>query len=373
MAAGVDVTDYDIISTPALSRESRVKESPAIMITASHNEPEFNGLKFLVNGEGASAEAVRASLREEKAVRKSFGGGIARKGAKPCYNDDLVNKFGEASCKGVGVALDLGGGAAIPHAVPILRRLGCEILPINDSMGIFNRRIDPMADDLLKALVRAEKCDIGLGFDCDGDRLCVVDDKGVKRSGDFMLTLAISRMLKDPGEKRVVVSQDTTVAIDEIVGKAGGEVFRSKVGEANVVAMMREKGAKIGGEGSSGGLIDGSFNNCRDSMLAALLIVEALKEEGRRVYSSVPSYHQERIAFQAPRRKALEGLKELARRSGDADTEDGVKVRLSRRSWVLVRPSNTEDLVRVSAEAETESAAKRLAAEYARKVKELSK
>jgi phosphomannomutase len=188
-----------------------------------------------------------------------------------------------------------------------------------------------------------------------------------------MLTMALSRMLSDSGERRVVVSQDTTVAIDEIVGKVGGEVFRSRVGEANVVQMMREKRAKVGGEGSSGGLIDGSFNHCRDSMLAALLIVEALKEEGQRFYSSVPSYYQERTAIPVPRRKGTDAMKALAQNSEGADTTDGVKIRLSRRSWVLVRPSNTEDVVRISAEAETESGAKELADEYAATVRELSR
>ncbi|HYB45246.1 MAG TPA: hypothetical protein VEC92_01865 [Nitrososphaerales archaeon] len=375
VALGADVIDYGMVSTPALFRESLVRRRPAIMITASHNEPEFNGLKFVVDGAGASAEVVEASLKERRTAHGAFGGGVLRKRPRASYNDDLVKKFGEKSCEGVRVALDLGGGSAIFHAVPILRRLGCEVFPINDSAGIFNRRIDPMADELsvLRSLVKAKECDIGLGFDCDGDRLCVVDHRGLKRSGDFMLTMAVSRLLKSSGERKVVVSQDTTVAIDEIVGRAGGDVFRSKVGEANVVRMMQEKGTSVGGEGSSGGLIDGSFNHCRDSMLAALLIVEALKEQGRRFYSSVPNYHQERVAIPVPRRKGLGVVAALERSSKDADATDGVKVRVSPRSWVLVRPSNTEDVVRISAEAETESDAKKLAAKYAERVRELSK
>lgn len=375
MALGVDVADYGVASTPALFRESMVKKRPAIMVTASHNEPEFNGLKFVIDGIGASAEVVKASLREAKSAPRGFGGGVVRKKSKTSYNDDLVKRFGEGSCRGVRVALDLGGGSAIFHAVPILRRLGCEVFTINDAAGIFNRRIDPMADELsaLKALVKSKKCHVGFAFDCDGDRLCVVDEKGAKRSGDFMLTLAISRVLKESGRRRVVVSQDTTVAVDEVVTKAGGDLFRSKVGEANVVALMRGKRANLGGEGSSGGLIDGSFNHCRDSMLAALLIVKALKERGARVYSSVPSYHQERVALAVPQEKALAAVKALVGLNKGADTMDGIKLRLSKRSWVLVRPSNTEDVVRVSAEAESASGAKRLADQYAKRVRELSR
>lgn len=375
MARGANVVDYGIISTPALFRESRTKRKPAIMVTASHNEPEFNGLKFIVDGLGAGSEVVEAVVAGEKGRQRSFGSGSLKHQTETSYNDDLVARFSEGSCDGVNVALDLGGGAAIFHAVPILQRLGCEVLPINDSGGIFNRRIDPMGDDLsaLRGLVKAKSCDVGLGFDCDGDRLCVVDSKGTKRSGDYMLTLAMSGMLGDSGSKDVVVSEDTTIAIDDVVTKRGGTVFRSKVGEANVVRMMRERGVGIGGEGSSGGLIDGSFNYCRDSMLAALVIIKALKENGPKFYGSVRSYHQERSALQIPRRKAIKAVRALARSHKGADTTDGVKIWLSRKSWVLVRPSNTEDVVRVSAEAETAREAAEIVRKHMKKVRELSK
>jgi len=375
MSRGLNVVDYGVVSTPALFRESMVRRRPGIMITASHNEPEFNGLKFVVDGMGATGEMVEASLKEARPAQESFQGGVLTKRFRASYNDDLVKRFGERSCKGVKVALDLGGGSAIFHAVSILQRLGCEVLSINGSPGVFGRKVDPMSDELvaLRGIVKSKECDVGFGFDCDGDRLSVVDSKGAKRSGDFMLTLALSKMLPESGEKKVVVSQDTSVAIDELVAKHGGEVFRSKVGEANVVEMMRERGANVGGEGSSGGLIDGTFNNCRDSMLAALLIVGGLKEEGLKFYSNVRSYCQERSTVRMPRGKALSAVRALARNSKGADTTDGVKIPLSKRSWVLVRPSNTEDVVRVSAEAETQSKAEKIVCEYSEKIRGLSK
>jgi len=377
LSRGVDVVDYGVVSTPALFRESRSLSKPAIMVTASHNEPEFNGLKFVVSGVGAGGDLVESLAETKKTGAGGFDGrGRVRRPARSSYNDDLVKKFGKSSCEGVRVALDLGGGSAIFHAASILRDLGCEVLSINDSSGIFERKVDPLADDLtaLRGLVKAKRCEIGLGFDCDGDRLCVVDDGGVKRSGDFMLALALSRALKEAsGRNDVVVSQDTTLAIDEVVAERKGNVFRSKVGEANVVAMMREKGANLGGEGSSGGLIDGSFNYCRDSMLAAILIIKALKEEGSEFYGSVRNYHQERSALSMPRGKATKAVRALARGRRALDTTDGVRVSLSRRSWVLVRPSNTEDVVRISAEAETAAKAKEIVERYARRVRELSR
>jgi phosphomannomutase len=375
VSRGVKVLDFGIISTPALFRESRMRKRPAIMITASHNEPEFNGLKFLVDGVGIAAGAFSTMVEPGLRERQPFLEGSVKSEQKSSYGDDLVLRFGKDSCQGVRVALDLGGGAALVHAAGILRRLGCRVISINDAAGVFNRKVDPIADKLtlLQKLVIEDECAIGLGFDCDGDRLAVVDSRGRKRSGDFMLTLALSRLLPLSDEKSVVVSVDTTQAIDDVASKIGCKVLRSAVGEANVVNLMQHEGVRLGGEGSSGGLIDGSFNYCRDSMLAALVIIRALNDRGTGIYDEVKSYHQARVALQVKRANALRAIKTLAARHKDADTMDGVKLRLSSQSWVLIRPSGTEDAVRVSAEAETGTKAERIAKEYSTKLLELAR
>jgi len=374
ISLGATVFDYGTISTPALFRESRRRELPAVMVTASHNEPEFNGLKFIVNGVGIGQETFDAVVAGGKRRSEGFGGGSLKPTSRCTYVDDLVERFGAGSCDGAKVAVDLGGGAAISHAVPLLRRLGCEVSSLNDSYGVFNRRVDPVADDLglLRRVVKQKGCDVGLGFDCDGDRLVIVDSAGRKRTGDFMLSLALSELLAATGEKKVVVSTDTTQAVDDVAKKVGAQVFRSKVGEANVVGVMKDKNARLGGEGSSGGLIDGSFNYCRDSMLAALAIIRALKRQGRGFYESVPTYFQERVALGLPRAKALQGIRRLAKMHDSPDLADGLKVMLPNRSWVLVRPSGTEDVVRVSAEARSSEEAARVAKTYAKRLKELS-
>jgi phosphomannomutase/phosphoglucomutase len=373
LSGGTRVADCEIISTPALFRESRGRRKPAVMVTASHNEPEFNGLKFIVEGMGIGKDTFDAVVGAKRGKRGQPRFGTMKKAPRPTYVDDLVSRFGAGSCEGVRVAIDLGGGAAISQSPQVLKRLGCEVLSINDAYGVFNRKVDPVADNLvvLRKLVKEKGCDVGMAFDCDGDRLVIVDARGRKKSGDYMLTLALSEML-EPGEK-VAVSLDTTNAVDDVVGKAGGEVFRSKVGEANVVATMKEKGVKLGGEGSSGGLIDGAFNYCRDSMLAAIVIIGGLRKKGHKFYDSVPSYHQERLALTIPREKAQKALRSLAKKYDEADTTDGVKVSLAKHEWVLVRPSGTEDLVRVSAEAETSARAGRMARTFAAKMKELSR
>ena len=372
---GITVADFGVVSTPALFRESLTRGRPAVMVTASHNEPEHNGLKFIVDGKGIGQglfdQVVGPSRWELSPLRQ----GAVKHPAGTRYVDDLVKRFGEGSCEGVKVALDLGGGAAISHAIPLLRRLGCVVSSVNDSPGVFTRRVDPTADDLglLRRIVKAKGCDVGFGFDCDGDRLVIVDDAANKRTGDYMLTLALAQMLAGSKEKTVVVSVDTTQAVDLVAEAAGAKVLRSRVGEANVVSKMLENGARLGGEGSSGGLIDGSFNYCRDSLLAALTVVRALKMRGRKAYGEVKSFQQSRVAVQVQRTKAARAIKTLAAKSPGADLTDGVKIWPTKRSWVLIRVSGTEDVTRVSAEAETASKAAEAARTYAAKLKELCK
>lgn len=371
LGTGADVVDYGALSTPAIFRESRIHERPAIIVTASHNEPEWNGLKFVVNGRGINQTEFdvvvgKARKREDLAApgRLSSAEGFS-------YNKDLVEMAGEGSAQGVKVVLDLNGGVASGHAPEILRELGCQVSTIGDTKGIFFRTIDPTNDplDMLCKAVKKEGADVGFAFDCDGDRLVLVDNEGKKRTGDYMLTLAIKEALPNISRKDVVVSVDTTQAVDEVVKEEGGQVFRAKVGEGNVMGLMAQKGARLGGEGSSGGVIDASFNNCRDSMVAAAVIVRALKRKGTKAYGQVRSYHQAREKMAMARKKALVAVKKLQKEHPDADALDGLKIKTSSSSWVLIRVSNTEDGVRVSTEAPSSKEAEQLAHTYLLKVK----
>jgi phosphomannomutase len=375
LAAGARVVDFGIVSTPALFRESRKQKVPALMITASHNEPEWNGLKFIVNGRGVDLDQLTSVVMDSKTTGQATLGGRISRHRRQSYDDDLIQKFGEGSFGGVKVALDPGGGAALVHAPGILRALGCKVTTINDTPGVFDRTIDPVADDLslLQRVVKADRCDIGLAFDCDGDRLVIIDSEGKKRSGDFMLTMALDEILRTTTDRSVVVSVDTTQAVDELVRSVKGKVYRSKVGEANVVQTMLDTGAQFGGEGSSGGLIDGSFNFCRDSMLAALTIIRSIKTNGIKAFRETKNYSQTRLALPLIRARAVRAIKEIQKTQRNVETIDGVKVRLSPKSWVLIRPSGTEDVVRVSAEAPTAKESKRIAENFLRKLKELSR
>jgi phosphomannomutase len=371
LGTGADLVDYGVISTPAIFRESRTKATPAMVVTSSHNEPEWNGLKFVVDGRQINQAELDelVSKAPKKGGAPSPGRLIPPEGFS--YNRELAEMFGEGSAQGVKVVLDLNGGAAIGHAPEVLRALGCEVSTIGDTQGIFARTIDPTVDSLgvLCKTVRREGAHVGFAFDCDGDRLVLIDSEGKKRTGDYMVTLTIKEALQNMSRKDVVVSVDTTQAIDDVVRDAGGQVFRAKVGENNVAELMTLKGARLGGEGSSGGVIDVSFNYCRDSLVAAGIIVGALKREGTRVYDKVRSYHLTREKMEMSRKRALQAVKRLQKENPAADALDGLKIKTSGSSWVLIRVSNTEDVVRVSAEAPGAKEAEQLVRSYMLKVK----
>jgi phosphomannomutase len=373
-SAGARVIDYGVISTPALFRESRLAEVPAVMITASHNEPEWNGIKLILAGRGiaqAGMDTVLAS--KKKQGQKAMTSGTVTHRNKSSYNGELIEMAGIGSGDGVSVAIDLNGGAGIPHAPVILQGIGCNAKALGGTMGVFSRTIDPTNDSLhlLTETVKDEGLHAGFAFDCDGDRLVLVDDKGEKKTGDFMLALAVKKLLPEREKKSVVVSVDTSRAVEDVVTKLGGKVHRAKVGEANVVSKMVEEDISLGGEGSSGGLIDGSYNYCRDSMIAVTALVKAMKKSGSRIFDEVPSYEQVRLKVPFERKKALVAIKKLQKEHPEADTLDGLKIETSSKSWVLIRASGTEDAIRVSAEAKTLEEAEELADSYLNKVKRL--
>ncbi|MEE9585524.1 MAG: hypothetical protein V3W09_01330, partial [Nitrososphaerales archaeon] len=222
--------------------------------------------------------------------------------------------------------------------------------------------------------VKTNSADIGVAYDCDADRVVFVDEDGEKLPADYALLIYLKSLADSDDMKDVVVSVDTTLAIEDIVREAGCKVTYSKVGEANVVQRMLEESISIGGEGSSGGLIISDFNLCRDGVLASALVAKTVKQKGglKHVIEGLPNYHSLREKIVCRREDALQVVKTLADDEAvDVDVTDGVKIRLRDRSWVLVRPSGTEDIVRISVEAETDGEASELMGRYTGKISKI--
>ena len=347
MQCGINVFNLGMVPTPVIFRESRKYEA-GIIVTSSHNPIEWNGLKFIVNGRGINEQELKTIVHDQD-TSKSIIGTESKIESK--YIDEAVNLIGKVS-GAPKVVVDIGGGAAKNVAPILLEKIGCQVKIINENLDKCSRGPDPTAEDL-KDLISNCNGSIGFAFDLDGDRLVIVKD-GKKLSPDVTLGLGIAKAL-EMGYKKFVLSIDSSVSVEKFIQENGGEVQRSKVGEANVIDLMLKTKSQAGGEGSSGGFILPEFNYCRDGILTSGLIVSMLEKKNFvDVLELMEKYHQirEKISIESKLHdKTLETLQEkMSKQFGKIITMDGIKVIIDDESWVLVRKSNTEDIIRISAE-----------------------
>jgi phosphomannomutase len=289
------------------------------------------------------------------------------------YPQRVIEAAGKGSCNGVKVAIDTGGGVGSLFIPNIFQELGCKVFVLNDTPSIFSRIIDPTVDELreLSEFVVSNGCDVGLAFDCDADRLVIVDASGRKLSPDSTLLTCMKYFLENSRNRKVAVSVDTTLAVDEMVSEYNGTVVYAKVGEANVVRKMIENNCDVGGEGSSGGYIESGFVFCRDGVYASTLVAKIIKQNRSldQVLRNFPKYYQVRTKLECDRKLSLKILDFLLSTEKKANTLDGLKVKLSNNSWLLVRPSNTENILRISAEAPRKEEAERIVSKYSTKIR----
>ena len=345
---GCVVHRLGLVTTPEIFRYVRVSGMDGgVMVTASHNPPEWNGLKFIMkDGTGIGEEELLA-IRQSHPTLSS---GRVEPASSPYY-DNILQRVGLDSGIGVKVGLDLGGGSATKFATQLFEMMGAEVHAINMRAGAFNRRMDPTEDPLeqLSREVILHRCDVGFAFDGDGDRLVVMDAEGNKLPPDTIFALMALGTVKE--KDTVVMSVDTSSAVADIVRSNGGKVVLAPVGEANVVRTVLETKSSLGGEGSSGGVIFPDFSYCRDGLLAAALLVRSLRRSALKdIVGELPSYSLERLKMEADRPSFERGLELIRREHPDSITLDGVRINGSR-GWILFRPSRTEDAVRISVEA----------------------
>ncbi len=347
LQCGINVYNLGMVPTPVIFRESR-KYNAGIIVTSSHNPLEWNGLKFIVNGRGINEEELNFLTTDQNNSKSIIG--VETK-IESNYIDEAANLIGKVS-GAPKVVVDVGGGAARDVAPELLKKIGCQVKTINENLEGCSRGPDPTSDDL-KELISNSKGAIGFAFDLDGDRLVVVRD-GKKLSPDITLGLGVAKAL-ELGYKKFVLSIDSSVSVEKFIIKKGGEVQRSKVGEANVIDLMLKTKSQAGGEGSSGGFILPEFNFCRDGILTSGLIASMLKTNiFEEILKFMERYHQVRDKIKIESNlhdKTLENLQEtISKKFGKITSMDGIKAIIDEDSWVLVRKSNTEDIIRISAE-----------------------
>lgn len=365
---GISVYNLGISPTPVVFREAR-RYGSGLIITSSHNPLEWNGLKFIVDGRGINESELQYMIKKDNFQREKIGV-EAEVGSN--YIDEAAKLIGKIK-KSSKIAIDVGGGAAFEVAPQLLKKLGGKVSVINAIPGKSTRGPDPTNDQLSELVQASKKASIGFAFDLDGDRLVVVKD-GKKQSPDVTLGLGVAGSL-EKGYKKFVLSIDTSVAIEKFIKNEGGQVNRSKVGEANVVDMMLKTKSQAGGEGSSAGFILPEFNMCRDGLLTSGLIASMVEtKQFDDINEFMEQYHQVRTKVSVDsklHKKTLQTfLKKMKKQSSQVITIDGIKSIIDEDSWVLVRQSNTEHIIRVSAESNDLDKAKTIEKQITKLVKQ---
>ncbi|MHB8601652.1 MAG: phosphomannomutase [Nitrosotalea sp.] len=365
---GISVYNLGTAPTPVVFREAR-KYGSGLIITSSHNPLEWNGLKFILDGRGINETELQYMIKKDKFQREKLG---TETQVDSDYIDEAAKVIGNIK-KSSKIVIDVGGGAAFKVAPQLLRKLGCKVSVINAIPGKSTRGPDPTNDQLSELVQASKKTSIGFAFDLDGDRLVVVKE-GKKQSPDVTLGLGVAGAL-EKGYKKFVLSIDTSVSIEKFIKNEGGQVNRSKVGEANVVDMMLKTKAQAGGEGSSAGFILPEFNMCRDGLLTSGLIASMVgTKQFDDINKFMEEYHQVRTKISVDsklHKKTLQVLlKKMKKQSSQIITIDGIKSIIDEDSWVLVRQSNTEHIIRVSAESNDLSKAKAIEKQITKLVKQ---
>jgi phosphomannomutase len=354
---GINVYDLGIAPTPVLFRESR-KYSGSIMITASHNPLEWNGLKLLVKGRGLFDKELDDMLKNTINTYKSAG---KYYDLNSSYFNDLINYIpinNNNRNDDFKIGLDFGGGATCGYVNRLFQIYNIKYLSINDRFGFSSRGPDPTSNPLneLREIVKLNKLNFGFAFDLDGDRLVIVNSKGESLSPDLTLLLCVSGAIQNQ-LKKFVISLDSSIAIEKYIKEYGAKVFYSKVGEANVIKKITEVNGDSGGEGSSGGFIMPSFTYCRDALLASIIVCSLDQKIIDDCLQLSSNYIQIRTKLPIKPEIKLNDLLEkissvLAPSSTQVISEDGFKFIFDENSWTLVRPSNTEHVLRISLESE---------------------
>ena len=391
-SVGCNVLDIGMVPTPTVQLAVEHHHAAGgLAITASHNPIEWNALKFIGPSglflDGAEAADMRKVVDGEKIPRATWdklGVITADKDAAREHIEKILS-LPFLDVEGIRkrefrVALDCVRGAGGVFMPVLLELLGCKLATINmEPDGRFPRPPEPVAENLgeLQKLVQDSHCDIGMAVDPDVDRLALVSDEGIAIGEDYTLALAAKVVLRHR-KGPVVTNLSTSRILDDIATEAGTRVIRAPVGEVNVATRMRTEKSPIGGEGN-GGVILSELHLGRDAPVGAALILQLLLEEGEKrplskIVAAYPRYIIVKDKLDRPNAPLDTVYQALTRAFPDAeaDTQDGLRLTWPDR-WVHIRPSGTEPIVRVIAEAPSAEDAEKLVRDCRKPVEALSK
>ena len=382
--AGLDCNNVGIMPTPCL--EYAVKKldySGGIMITASHNPPQYNGIK------PAAKDGVEISREDELIIEDIFlkknwiknpiKWGITGKENRTTdvYVNGIISQIDsqKIKSKNLKVVLDLGNGAQAITAPVFCKLLGCETFLINEKIdGSFpGRGSEPTPQNLseLSKTVLQNNADLGIAFDGDGDRSIFCDNNGEILTGDKSALVLTKFILEKNPNSLVVTCLNSGSNIEVIANEFNSQVIRTKVGSVEVSRKMVPTNALIGFE-ENGGFMFGKHNQVRDGCMTLALMLELLATSEKTLSeetSSLPSSFttKDKVACsQEDSKKLIQSLKE---EFPNSDTTDGIKIVTNSKNWVMIRPSGTEPIIRIYVEAESQQKLDTLMSKYLQKVK----
>jgi phosphomannomutase/phosphoglucomutase len=387
MACGCEVLDLGLVPTPVIQfAVPRLKAAGGIMVTGSHNPPEFNGLKCL------AADGTELARKDELEIEAAF-----ERGKSACVEWDKVgNRKPEANVQSIykrtliaktdvrpgkkplSAVVDCANGTAGEYTPDILERLGCKVHPINvQPDGRFPARMPEPTEKnvgILMKTVKSRGSDFGVAHDGDADRATFVDEKGSYVTGDQSLALFAIDALKKYGGGIVIVPINTSQMVSDVAGEHGGRVVFTPIGSPFIARQMMAFDAAIGGEGN-GGVIFPDFHYFRDGIVSSAKMAELLAREGTSLSALVdalPEYHLCQETLKIPDAVSGDDILKLVKKGaeGEVITVDGVKESMDG-YWRLVRLSGTEPIVRVTVESGSEAKTMKLLKEHAARVKEI--
>ncbi|MEA3399361.1 MAG: phosphoglucosamine mutase [Patescibacteria group bacterium] len=362
---GVTVIDGGILPTPTvLFSVKKFKYDGGIIITASHNPIEYNGIK-LVGDDG-----LFISEQNCKKINEYYGQEIKHCRGKtklitPNFPKEHVKQIINSIDVGIikkrkfKVAVDMINASASVIDPILFRKLGVKLIPLNDTPnGKFNHKPEPLKENLqdVANLVKEKKADLGFAHDPDADRLVIINEKGEVISEEYTLVLSLETILSKNPNSTVVLNLSTSQMGADVAEKYNCKCLRSKIGEPNVVNKMIENNAIIGGEGN-GGVIYPKINLARDSFVGLSLILEFLAKENKTIteaISALPKYYIKKDKWPVKDLNQIYSKIKENYKEAKFDEQDGLRVDFADKSWVHLRPSNTEPIIRLFGEAKTQ-------------------
>ncbi len=381
-SAGLDSAVCGLVPTPCLQFATRqLGYNGGIMITASHNPPQYNGMKVIARdgieiSREAELQVEEIYFAKKWKISKKFGSIIKESSAVSTYLSGIkkqvnVNKIRSRNLK---IVLDLGNGAQTVATPTLCKDLGCEVILINEKIdGSFpGRGSEPTPQNLnnLSNMIIKSKADLGIAFDGDGDRSIFCDETGKILTGDRSALLLSQYILKKLPRSKIVTSVNSTSVIEKIAANSESKVLRTRVGSVEISRKMVKENAIIGFE-ENGGFMYGKHNQVRDGSMTMAILLDLLassKNSLSKEMSMLPPSFTTKGKIECSKDDFKKIVKTLKTEPYKKDLTDGIKLSLDDSSWIMVRLSGTEPIARLYAESYSQSKLDDIFEKYLQKV-----